>query len=128
MMFVYGSQIYLKLKNLSLEKFNLGFGDSTGDDTPLLANMIEVLKNKLGDANLILLCQTGDGRFNPSTIAMLLELESMFGRERLWENVMLEVTKWAYDAKSIADRERQGITEEKTCQDINDHIMEIAHL
>jgi len=105
-----------------------GFGDSSGDDTPLLTNMIEVLKNELGDANLILICQTGNGRFNPSTIAMLLELESMFGRERLWENVMLEVTKWAFDAKSIADRERQGITEEKTCQDINDHIMEIAHL
>eukprot|EP00091_Calanus_sinicus_P016468 TRINITY_DN3583_c1_g1_i1.p1 TRINITY_DN3583_c1_g1~~TRINITY_DN3583_c1_g1_i1.p1 ORF type:complete len:321 (+),score=51.83 TRINITY_DN3583_c1_g1_i1:71-964(+) len=105
-----------------------GFGDSSGDDTPLLANMIEVLKNTLGDANLILICQTGNGRFSPSTIAMLLELESMFGRERLWDNVMIEVTKWAYDEKSIGDRERQGITEENTLKDINDHIMEIAHL
>jgi len=105
-----------------------GFGDSSGDDTPLLANMIEVLKNTLGNANLLLLCQEGGNRFSPSTITMLLELESMFGRERLWDNVMIEVTKWAYDTKSIADRERQGITEEKTCQDINDHIMEVAHL
>ena len=105
-----------------------GFGDSSGDDTPLLANMIEILKNTLGNANLLLLCQEGGGRFSPSTITMLLELESMFGRERLWDNVMIEVTKWWYDAKSIADRERQGITEDKTCQDINDHIMEVAHL
>jgi len=105
-----------------------GFGDSSGDDTPLLANMIEILKNTLGNANLLLLCQEGGGRFSPSTITMLLELESMFGRERLWDNVMIEITKWAYDTKSIADRERQGITEEKTCQDINDHIMEVAHL
>merc|ERR1712179_125400 len=105
-----------------------GFGASSGDDTPLLANMIEILKNTLGNANLLLLCQERGERFSPSTITMLLELESMFGRERLWDNAMIEVTKWAYDPKNIADRERQGITEEKTCKDINDHIMEVAHL
>jgi len=75
-----------------------------------------------------LLLQKGNQRFNPSTVSMLLELESMFGRTRLWDNVMIGVTFWAYDEKSISDRERQGITEEDTLNDIIDHIMEVAHL
>jgi hypothetical protein len=104
-----------------------GFGDSSGDDAPLLADMIAVLKNVLGQANLILLCTDG-GRFSPSTSKMLLEMESLFGRERLWDNVIIEVTKWAYDQKSIEYRERNGINETSVLKDINDSLMDITHL
>ena len=105
-----------------------GFGESSSDDAPLLENMIEVLKNTLGDANLILLCQTENTKFNPSTTKMILELESMFGRKRLWANVLIEITKWAFDEKSIHDREIQNLTEDSALKDINDNLMEIAHL
>ena len=50
---------------------------------------------------------------------MILELEAIFGRERLWDNVILEITKWAYDEKSVKDRALQGITEESALKDIN---------
>ena len=80
------------------------------------------------DANLISLCQTVNGRLSPSTITILLEFESMIGRERLWDNVRIEVSKWPNDEQSIVDRERQGITEENKLKDINDHIGEMAHL
>ena len=105
-----------------------GFGDSSGDDGPLLEDMVKVLKNVLGRANMILLCQEAGSRFSPSTITMLLELESMFGRDRLWGNVMIEVTKWSYDEDDVEDRERQGINETTTLKDINDSIMSITHL
>jgi hypothetical protein len=50
---------------------------------------------------------------------MILELEALFGRERLWDNVIIEVTKWAYDIESIKERKRKGITEESALNDIN---------
>ena len=59
---------------------------------------------------------------------MILELESMCGRERLWDNVLIAITKWAYDEKSIQDRERECIREDSTLLDINENLMEIAHL
>jgi len=105
-----------------------GFGDSSEDYTMILANMVEALKNSIRSANLLVLCKEGSGGFSDSTITMLLELESVFGRARLWKNVIIEVTKWSHDVKSIKGRERQGITEEKICQDINGQIMEATHL
>ena len=59
---------------------------------------------------------------------MILELESIFGRDRFWDNVILEVTKWAYDSKSIQDRKRQNITEESALFDLNKNLKEMFHL
>ncbi len=58
-------------------------------------------------------------RFDSGFQKMILELEALFGRERLWDNVIIEVTKWAYDIESIKERKRKGITEESALNDIN---------
>ena len=93
----------------------------------LLAEMIEVLKETLEEANVTILCFEY-GRFNTAVQKMILELESLFGRDRFWDNVVLEVTKWAYDSKSIQDRKRQNITEESALFDLNKNLKEMFHL
>merc|ERR1711915_972665 len=105
-----------------------GFGDTGPDgDAFLINNIINTLKNNLTDANLILLCFEYE-RFGPEIQNMLLELESLFGRENIWEHAALEITKWAYDQKSIMDRNISGITEQKAVNEINQKIKEISHL
>ena len=78
-----------------------GFGDTTGNEGILITEMVEVLKETLENANVTILCFDYANRFDTVIQKMVLELESLFGRERFWDNVIIEVTKWAYDEISI---------------------------
>ena len=78
-----------------------GFGDTTGNEGTLITEMVEVLKETLENANVTILCFDYANRFDTGIQKMVLELESLFGRERFWDNVIIEVTKWAYDEISI---------------------------
>ena len=89
--------------------------------------MVEVLKETLEEANVTILCFKY-GRFDTAIQKMILELESLFGRDRFWDNVILEVTKWAYDSKSIHDREIEGITEESALLGLNENLKKMFHL
>merc|ERR1711915_568133 len=84
-------------------------------------------KNNLTDSNLILLC-IDYNRFGPEIQNMLLELESLFGREKVWEHVAIEVTKWSFSQDAIFKRNASGITEQKALHEINQKIKEISHL
>ena len=89
--------------------------------------MIEVLKETLEEANVTILCFEY-GRFNTAVQKMILELESLFGRDRFWDNVILEITKWAYDPVSIRNRNISGISEESALLDINTNLQDMFHL
>jgi len=105
-----------------------GFGDTGSEgDAPLINNIINTLKNNLTDANLILLCFEY-GRFGPQIQNMLLELESLFGRENIWEHAAIEVTKWSFSEQAIFTRNLSGITEQKALDEINQNIKGISHL
>merc|ERR1711915_527158 len=105
-----------------------GFGDTGPDgDTHLINNMINTFKNNLTDSNLILLC-IDYNRFGPEIQNTLLELESLFGREKVWEHVAIEVTKWSFSQEAIFKRNASGITEQKALHEINQKIKEISHL
>jgi len=106
-----------------------GFGD-TGEegDGPIITNIVDVLKHKLGDANLILLCIDYNQRFGPVMHDMILVLESLFSPTRLWDHVLIEVTKWSYSDDAIFARNRTGVTEESALTDINQQIQKISHL
>merc|ERR1711915_121258 len=105
-----------------------GFGDTGPDgDTHLINNMINTFKNNLTDSNIILLC-IDYNRFGPEIQNMLLELESLFGREKVWEHVAIEVTKWSFSQEAIFKRNASGITEQKALHEINQKIKEISHL
>jgi len=86
------------------------------------------LKNTLSSANLILLCHQEGTRFDPEMFKMITEMESLFGRGRLWNNVMLEVTHWAYDQNSIKARESHGRNETTALKEVNDMIKKNSHL
>jgi len=106
-----------------------GFSDTGEDgDAPIISNIIDVLKNKLGDANMILLCIDYNQRFGPSIKNMVLELESLFGREQFWEHAVIEVTKWHFTESDIFYRNQTGVTEDSALADINKNLKEISHL
>ena len=57
-----------------------GFGDSDGDDNKLIQEMMDILDNELGSANVIVL--TIDGampRFSSGLYDMLRQMSSIFG-------------------------------------------------
>ena len=54
-------------------------------------------------------------------------MEAMFGN-KFWDNTILGVTFWAYDAKSISDREYYGIDEEWWSSMMNAALQERYHL
>ena len=90
--------------------------------------MVNVLKETLEEANVTILCFDYDNRFDTGIQKMVLELESLFGRERFWDSVILEITKWAYDPVSIMNRNISGITEESALLDINTNLKNMFHL
>ena len=90
--------------------------------------MVKVLKETLEEANVTILCFDYASRFDTSIQKMVLELESLFGRDRFWNNVILEVTKWAYDPVSIRNRNISGISEESALLDINTNLQNMFHL
>merc|ERR1711915_102220 len=97
-------------------------GGDTGDegDAPLLANMVDILKNELGDTNIILLCLDFSQRFGPHIKDMISELEALFGRKQFWKHVIINVTFWKYTADAIKDRRRTAVTEEIAIRQINE--------
>jgi len=105
-----------------------GFGDSSGNQDELIVEMVEVLKHTLEEANVTLLCFDYASRFDTGIQEMILEMESLFGRDRFWENVILEITKWAYDPVSIMNRNISGISEESALADINSNLQQMFHL
>ena len=65
-----------------------GFGDSNGNDNQYIEEMMDVLDNKLGYANTILLVLEGSvPRFSNSLYAMLRQMTSIFGQT--WWKFML---------------------------------------
>ena len=84
-----------------------GFGDSDDMDSQLIDEMVGVLKKDIKTSNGFLLLFNGeDPRFNSLLQRMLREVEVMFGKE-FWSFVILGFSHWAYDIKSVKDRERE---------------------
>ena len=78
-----------------------GFGDSSGRDNQLISEMMEVLDDKLGYCNAIVLAIDGNTpRFTSGLTDMLKQMSSIFG-EKWWDYMMVGVTKWPYDQVRI---------------------------
>ena len=57
-----------------------GFGDSDGSDNKLIEEMMNILDNELGDANIIVLAIDGaTPRFSSGLYDMLRQMSSIFG-------------------------------------------------
>ena len=58
-----------------------GFGDSDGSDNALIQEMMEILDNELGSANIIVLAIDGaTPRFTSGLYDMLRQMSSIFGK------------------------------------------------
>ena len=81
-----------------------GFGDSDGSDNQLIEEMMDVLDDKLGYTNIIVLTLDGaTPRFTTGLQNMLRQMSSIFG-DTWWDFMMVGVTKWPYDQGSIDER------------------------
>ena len=102
-----------------------GFGDSDNDDSKLIDEMVNFLKNTLNTTNTFLLCFNGaQDRIDASIQQMIREMLALFGK-KFWDNVVLEFTMWSYDMNSILQRNHSGKTESWKLEDTNLALQEI---
>ena len=89
--YIYFVTFYIFLLHISQVVDTPGFGDSNGNDNEYIEEMMNVLDNKLGYANTILLVLEGSvPRFSNSLYAMLRQMTSIFG-ETWWDFMMIGV-------------------------------------
>ena len=90
--------------------------------------MTNVLKNSVKEANaLVLLINSEQQRFSAALQQMIREMQALFG-ELFWQNTIIGVSHWAYDANSIAKRNYTGMTEEKFLGQWNSHLKTKFHI
>jgi len=84
-----------------------GYSDSDGDMDELVEEMITILNDEVQSANAIIFAiDSTSPRFSADVIKMLHEIEALFGT-KMWNNIILEMTKFSYDADEIDDREKE---------------------
>jgi len=94
-----------------------GFGDSSGDDNKLIQNMVDILDNKLGYTNTILITLPAETpRFSSGLTDMLINLSSIFG-SGWWDFVVIGVTKWRYSQEKIDERQWMCEDDPEDCND-----------
>merc|ERR1712223_85104 len=81
-----------------------GFGDSDDEMEALIEEMMDVLNNKIGEADVILLLLKGTStRFSAGLQIMLKRMTAIFG-SKWWDNVVIGASFWTYDEFSIEKR------------------------
>ena len=105
-----------------------GFGDSDNEDTELIDEMMGVLHNVVKGANAVMLLVDGtEERFDASLQQMIREMQALFG-EALWENTIIGVSHWAFDASSVNERNFTGKTEEAFMAEWNELLRTKFHI
>ena len=85
-----------------------GFGDTDGDDEENIEEMMRVLNEVIESAQGIMLVIKGDTtRFGEGLVNMVTQLTMLFG-EDLWQHVIIGVSFWHYDQKSIEERNKES--------------------
>merc|ERR1712223_1859138 len=81
-----------------------GFGDSDDEMEALIEEMMDVLNDKIGEADVILLLLKGTStRFSAGLQIMLKRMTAIFG-SKWWDNVVIGASFWTYDEFSIEKR------------------------
>ena len=81
-----------------------GFGDSDGQEEELLEEMMKVLNNDIGEADVILLLLKGSKtRFDSALRKMLSRMTTIFGT-KWWDHVVIGASFWPFDQASIETR------------------------
>ena len=81
-----------------------GLSDSDGEDSQLINELVDYLKNDLKSTNAFLLLLKGnDDRFNSMLQRMLREFELMFGK-KFWNHVIIGYSYWTFKKAKIEER------------------------
>ena len=93
-----------------------GFGDSDDEMEALMEEMMDVLNDKIGEADVILLLIKGTStRFSAGLQIMLKRMSAIFG-SKWWDNVVIGASFWNYDEWSI-DRRKCYPKHQHRCRD-----------
>ena len=96
-----------------------GFDDKIETEQKTIDNLVDVLKNDVKFIHVFILAFNGESpRFANSLKSTIRLFEKMFGN-LFWNNVMLEVTRWHFDDRSIKNRKERGESEKKWEQNWN---------
>ncbi|TRY80565.1 hypothetical protein TCAL_04553 [Tigriopus californicus] len=88
-----------------------GFGDDITNERKVIDELVDVLKNDIRFVHSFVIAFNGESpRMTSSLKSMIRLFEKMFGTE-FWKNVILEVTRWSYDERSMSNRESREETE-----------------
>ena len=106
-----------------------GFGGFGGDqqnfsslkkEHAFIDGIADKLKNDIQYVNAFVIAfrHDVDNRMTREIADMILVFKNMFGEE-FWNHVIVEITRWGHDQKSIEDRDEQNKSETKQAQDWN---------
>ena len=105
-----------------------GFGDSDGDDSILLDEMMAALKDNVGSANVILLLmKEGETRLGRELQQMVREMKAMFG-EGMWNNLVVGVSFWSYQDNIVKFRQSMCQYGELNCRDEKWFVREMSSI
>lgn len=89
-----------------------GFGEKLEDEANILKDLVNKLKHDFKSINtFMILFKDSDSRETYSFMRMVSMLSEMFGDD-FWNNVIIGVTFWKYDERSINERKTRGVTEQ----------------
>merc|ERR1711892_713229 len=112
-----------------------GFNDSDGEDTELIEEMLDVLKNTIKHSSTILLVLKGtENKFTKGLQDMLTKMSSIFGQQ-WWDFMVIGVSFWKFDQESIDGRAEECEYYPDSCKDeawfmreINKELQEKFHI
>merc|ERR1711892_572700 len=112
-----------------------GFNDSDGEDTELIEEMLDVLKNTIKHSSTILLVLKGtENKFTKGLQDMLTKMSSIFGQQ-WWDFMGKGVSFWKFDQESIDGRAEECEYYPDSCKDeawfmreINKELQEKFHI
>lgn len=89
-----------------------GFGEKLEDEANILKDLVNKLKHDFKSINtFMILFKDSDSRETYSFMRMVSMLSEMFGDD-FWNNVVIGVTFWKYDERSINERKTRRVTEQ----------------
>ena len=87
----------------------IGLGDSSGRDSIHIADMVKELKQLEYINAFLILFNSQNPRLDESLRAMIDIFTQIFGRERFFDNVIIDFTRWDHSEKAERKRQKSGI-------------------
>jgi len=96
-----------------------GFGDDVKRQQTTIDELVDVLKDDVKYVHVFVIAFNGESpRITIALKGMISLFQKMFGVQ-FWNNTIFEVTRWAFDPRSVRNRKEKGESEEKWQEEWN---------